>query len=111
MKKLNINENKNEANNNLKVLENQIEIFQKKQKMNLIKNNQLIDEIKDIEKKNTLKNKEINKLKMELDSLKNENSEDFNKDNIDDLSSKRIKSNFSRIKIDANKNKEDINII
>ena len=111
MKKLNINENKNEANNNLKVLENQIEIFQKKQKMNLIKNNQLIDEIKDIEKKNTLKNKEINKLKMELDSLKNENNEDFNKDNIDDLSSKRIKSNFSRIKIDANKNKEDINII
>ena len=48
---------------------------------------------------------------MELDSLKNENSEDFNKDNIDDLSSKRIKSNFSRIKIDANKNKEDNNMI
>ena len=69
IKKLNINENKNETNNNLKVLENQIEIFQKKQKLNLIKNNQLIDEIKDIEKKNTLKNKEINKLKMELDSL------------------------------------------
>ena len=51
IKKLNINENKNETNNNLKVLENQIEIFQKKQKLNLIKNNQLIDEIKDYKNK------------------------------------------------------------
>lgn len=110
LKKLNVNENKIEANNNLKVLENQIEILQKKQKLNLIKNNQLIDEIKDIENKNNQKNKEINKLKIELDNLKNENNEDFNKDNIDEINSKRIKSNISRIKINANKNKEDNNI-
>ena len=110
LKKLNVNESKIEANNNLKVLENQIEILQKKQKLNLIKNNQLIDEIKDIENKNNQKNKEINKLKIELDNLKNENNEDFNKDNIDEINSKRIKSNISRIKINANKNKEDHNI-
>ncbi len=110
LKKLNVNESKIEANNNLKVLENQIEILQKKQKLNLIKNNQLIDEIKDIENKNNQKNKEINKLKIELDNLKNENNEDFNKDNIDEINSKRIKSNISRIKINANKNKEDNNI-
>ena len=110
LKKLNVNENKIETNNNLKVLENQIEILQKKQKLNLIKNNQLIDEIKDIENKNNQKNKEINKLKMELDNLKNENNEDFNKDNNDKINSKRIKSNFSRIKINANKNKEDNNM-
>ena len=113
IKKLNINENKIEANNNLKILENQIEVFQKKQKMNIIKNNQLIEEIKDIEKRNNQKKKEINKLKMELENLKNENnnikenSEDFDKDNIDKISSKRINSNFTRIEIDANKNKED----
>ena len=110
LKKLNVNESKIEANNNLKVLENQIEILQKKQKLNLIKNNQLIDEIKDIENKNNQKNKEINKLKIELDNLKNENNEDFNKDHIDEINSKRIKSNSSRIKINANKNKEDNNI-
>ena len=113
IKKLNINENKIEANNNLKILENQIEVFQKKQKMNIIKNNQLIEEIKDIEKRNNQKKKEINKLKMELENLKNENnnikenSEDFDKDNIDKISSKRINSKFTRIEIDANKNKED----
>ena len=50
---------------------------------------------------------------MELENLKNENnnikenSEDFDKDNIDKISSKRINSNFTRIEIDANKNKED----
>ena len=110
LKKLDVNENKIGTNNKLKVLENQIEILQKKQKLNLIKNNQLIDEIKDIENKNNQKNKEINKLKMELDNLKNENNEDFNKDNNDKINSKRIKSNFSRIKINANKNKEDNNM-
>lgn len=113
IKKLNINENKIEANNNLKIVENQIEIFQKKQKMNIIKNNQLIEEIRDIEKRNNQKKKEINKLKMELENLKNENnnikenSEDFDKDNIIKISSKRINSNFTRIEIDANKNKDD----
>ena len=53
LKKLNVNENSIEGNNNTKFLENQIEIFQKQQKMNIIKNNKLIEEIHDIENKNS----------------------------------------------------------
>lgn len=51
VKKVDENENQIEANNQQKNLENQIEIFQKKQKLNSMKNNQLMDEINDIEKK------------------------------------------------------------
>ena len=112
LKKLNINENKIEENNKSKFLENQIEIFQKKQKNNIIKNNQLIEEIHEIEKKNNNKNQEIDKLKKELENLKKininitDNSDDFDKDNLDKITSKKI-SHFERIEIDANKNKED----
>ena len=112
LKKLNINENNIEGNNNAKFLENQIEIFQKKQKINIIKNNQLIEEIHEIEKKNNNKNKEIDKLKKELENLKKinnnitDNSDDYDKDNLDKITSKKI-AHFERIEIDANKNKED----
>ena len=113
LQKLNINESNIEGNNNVKFLENQIEFFQKQQKININKNNQLIEEIKEIEKKNCDKNKEIDKLKNELDNLKKEynykmnitdNNDEYDKDNIDKITSKRIK--FDRIEIDANKNKE-----
>ena len=112
LKKLNINENNIEGNNNAKFLENQIGIFQKKQKINIIKNNQLIEEIHEIEKKNNNKSKEIDKLKKELENLKKinnnitDNSDDYDKDNLDKITSKKI-AHFERIEIDANKNKED----
>ena len=112
LKKLNINENNIEGNNNAKFLENQIDIFQKKQKINIIKNNQLIEEIHEIEKKNNNKSKEIDKLKKELENLKKinnnitDNSDDYDKDNLDKITSKKI-AHFERIEIDANKNKED----
>ena len=114
LQKLNINENIIEGSNNAKFLENQIDILQKQQKINIIKNNKLIEEINEIEKKNSNKNKEIDKLKNELENLKKEynykmnitdNSDEYDKDNIDKITSKRIK--FDRIEIDANKNKED----
>ena len=69
LKKLNINEN-NIEKNNTKNLENQIDILLKKQKMNINKNNQLIEEINNIEKNNKNKNNEINSLKKELEELK-----------------------------------------
>ena len=111
LQRLNINEN-----NRTKNLENQIQLFQQKQKMKIIKNKQLIKEINDIEKNNNDKDKEINKLKIELENLKkeynkknniNENNDDFDKENIDKITSKKINSNFIRIEIDANKNKDD----
>jgi hypothetical protein len=114
LQKLNINENAIEGSNNTKFLENQIDILQKQQKINIIKNNKLIEEINEIEKKNSNKDKEIDKLKNELEDLKKEynykvnitdNSDEYDKDNIDKITSKRIK--FDRIEIDANKNKED----
>ena len=117
LKKLNINENSSEGNNNIKYLENQIENLQNQQKINIIKNNQLIEEIHEIENKNFNKNNRIIKLKKEFESLKNEynklnnnitdNSNDFDKDNIDKITSKKKNSNFERIEIDANKYKED----
>ena len=112
LKKLNINKNKIEENNDAKFLENQIEIFQKKQKINIIKNNQLIEEIHEIEKNNNNKNKEIDKLKKEWENLNKinnnitDNSDDYDKDNLDKITSKKI-AHFERIEIDANKNKED----
>ena len=116
LQKLNINENAIEGSNNTNYLENQIDILQKQQKINIMKNNKLIEEINEIEKKNSNKNKEIDKLKNELENLKKEkeynykmnitdNSDEYDKDNIDKITSKRIK--FDRIEIDANKNKED----
>ena len=93
-------------------MENQLDIFQKKQKINIIKNNQLIEEIHEIEKKNNNKSKEIDKLKKELENLKKinnnitDNSDDYDKDNLDKITSKKI-AHFERIEIDANKNKED----
>ena len=120
LKRLNINASGIE-NNKTKILENQIEIFQKKQKINIIKNNQLIEEINDVEKNNNNKDIKINKLKIELENLKKEynekinnnniteNSDDLDKENIDKITSKKMNSNsnFMRIQIDANKNKED----
>jgi hypothetical protein len=114
LQKLNINENAIEGSNNTKFLDNQIDILQKQQKINIIKNNKLIEEINEIEKKNSNKDKEIDKLKNELEDLKKEykykvnitdNSDEYDKDNIDKITSKRIK--FDRIEIDSNKNKED----
>jgi hypothetical protein len=120
LKRLNINASGIE-NNKTKILENQIEVFQKKQKINIIKNNQLIEEINDVEKNNNNKDIKINKLKIELENLKKEynekinnnniteNSDDLDKENIDKITSKKMNSNsnFMRIQIDANKNKED----
>ena len=118
IKKLNINENRIELYNS-KILENQIELYKKQQKINIMKNNQLIEEIQEIEKKNNNKNEEINKLKNELCYLQKEynnkinnniitdSNEDLDKDNVDKITSKRLNSKFSRIIIDANKNKED----
>ena len=51
---------------------NQIEEFQKKQKIYIEKNKQLSEEIKEVEKINEEKDKEINKLQIELSSLKEE---------------------------------------
>ena len=122
LKRLNINE----SNNNAKILESQIDFFLKKQKMNIIKSNQLTEEIREEEKKNEEKKKEIDKLKKELKGLKKEYNnkitdnnytddenddmpEDYNEvddDNIGRITS-RLNSNLNRIKIDANQKKED----
>ena len=116
IKKLNINENKIDLYNS-KILENQIELYKKQQKINIMKNNQLIEKIQELEKKNNNKNEEINKLKKELNILQKEHydklnditdsNEDLDKDNVEKITSKRLNSKFSRISIDANKNKED----
>ena len=106
LKRLNIIEN----NNKTKILGNH-KNFQKNQKININKNNQLIEEIYNIKKNNNNKDKEINKLKRELAKLKKEynkkNKDDLNKENIDKITSKKINSNFMRIQIDEIKNKED----
>jgi uncharacterized protein YoxC len=122
LKKLNINENNIENNNNMKNLENQIETLLKKQKMNISKSNQLIEEINNIERNNNSKNEEIKSLKKVLEELNKEyknkmnNNYEENKENKSDvfddkikskISDKKINSNFVRIKIDANKKKED----
>ena len=118
LKKLNVNEdiinNINlDENNNIKLMENQIEIFQNKQKANIEKSNKLLEQINEIEQNNNDKNKKINFLKNELDNLlgkqdvnQNENN-DFNEKEKDKIINNKINSNFKRIKIDANKNKED----
>ena len=122
LKKLKINENNIENNNNTINLENKIDTLLKMQKLNISKSNQLIEEINNIEKNNNNKNEEIKSLKRELEELNKEyknrmnNNEGNNKENkdgfIDDkikskISDKKVNSNFVRIKIDANKKKED----
>ena len=118
MKKLNVNEeiiNKinfdGNNNNNIKFMENQIEIFQNKYKINIEKSNKLLEQINEVEQNNSNKNKKINLLKNELDNLLDEHNNnppmennDFNKK---DKINNKINSNFRRIKIDANKNRED----
>ena len=118
LKKLNVNEdiinNINlDENNDIKLMENQIEIFQNKQKANIEKSNKLLEQINEVEQNNNDKNKKINFLKNELDNLlgkqdvnQNENN-DFNEKEKDKIINNKINSNFKRIKIDANKNKED----
>ena len=116
--KLNINEdfinNINfEGNNNIKYVENQIEIFQNKQKLNIEKSNKLLEQINEVEQNNNNKNKKINLLKNELDNLLDEHNNNNSKENNDfnekekDIVNNNINTNFRRIKIDANKNKED----
>ena len=118
LKKLNANEdtinNINlDENNNIKLMENQIEIFQNKQKANIEKSNKLLEQINEVEQNNNNKNKKINFLRNELDNLlgkqditPNENS-DFNEKEKYKIINNKINSNFKRIEIDANKIKED----
>ena len=116
--KLNINEDfinniSFEGNNNIKYVENQIEIFQNKQKANIEKSNKLLEQINEVEQNNNNKNKKINLLKNELDNLLDEHNNNNSKENNDfnekekDIVNNNINTNFRRIKIDANKNKED----
>ena len=116
--KLNINEDfinniSFEGNNNIKYVENQIEIFQNKQKLNIEKSNKLLEQINEVEQNNNNKNKKINLLKNELDNLLDEHNNNNSKENNDfnekekDIVNNNINTNFRRIKIDANKNKED----
>ena len=118
LKKLNVNEdiinNINlDENNNIKLMENQIEIFQNKQKANIEKSNKLLEQINEVEQNNNNKNKKINLLKNELDNLlgkqditPNENN-DYNEKDKDKIINNKLNSNFRRIKIDANKSRED----
>ena len=118
LKKLNVNEdfinNINlEGNNDIKYVESQIEIFQNKQKVNIEKSNKLLEQINEIEQNNNNKNKKINLLKNELDNLLDEQNKNLSKE-INDVNKKeknminnKINTNFRRIKIDANKNRED----
>ena len=118
LKKLNVNEdiinNINlDENNNIKLMENQIEIFQNKQKANIEKSNKLLEQINEVEQNNNNKNKKINILRSELDNLlgkqditPNENN-DFNEKEKNKIINNKINSNIRRIEIDANKIKED----
>lgn len=118
LKKLNLNEdNINnisfEGNNNIKYVENQIEIFQNKQKVNIEKSNKLLEQINEVELNNSNKNKKINLLKNELDNLLDEQNNitsrenKYNNEKDKNTINNKINTNFRRIKIDANKNRED----
>ena len=118
LKKLNLNKddinNKSlEGNNNIKYVENQIEIFQNKQKVNIEKSNKLLEQINEVELNNSNKNKKINLLKNELDNLLDEQNNITSRENKDNnekdknIINNKISTNFRRIKIDANKNRED----
>jgi hypothetical protein len=103
-------------------LENKNDTLLKIQKLNITKSNQIIEEINNIERNNNNKIEEIKSLKKELEELNKEyknrmnNNEGNNKENKDDIiddkikskiSDKKVNTNFIRIKIDANKKKED----
>jgi len=118
LKKLNLNEDdinntSLEGNNNIKYVENQIEIFQNKQKVNIEKSNKLLEQINEVELNNSNKNKKINLLKNELDNLLDEQNNITSRENKDNnekdknIINNKINTNFRRIKIDANKNRED----
>ena len=118
LKKLNLNEDdinniSFEGNNNIKYVENQIEIFQNKQKVNIEKSNKLLEQINEVELNNSNKNKKINLLKNELDNLLDEQNNITSRENKDNnekdknIINNKINTNFRRIKIDANKNRED----
>ena len=118
LKKLNLNDdNINnisfEGNNNIKYVENQIEIFQNKQKVNIEKSNKLLEQINEVELNNSNKNKKINLLKNELDNLLDEQNNitsrenKYNNEKDKNTINNKINTNFRRIKIDANKNRED----
>ena len=118
LKKLNLNEDdinniSLEGYNNIKYVENQIEIFQNKQKVNIEKSNKLLEQINEVELNNSNKNKKINLLKNELDNLLDEQNNITSRENKDNnekdknIINNKINTNFRRIKIDANKNRED----
>ena len=86
-------------------MEDQIEILQNKQKVNIEKSNKLIEQINEVEQNNNSKNKKINLLKNELDNLMDEQNNNISGENINFNNKKNI--NYKRIKIDANKNRED----
>lgn len=104
-----------EPNNNIKYVEDQIELFQNKQKINIEKSNKLMEQINEVEQNNNNKNKKINLLKNELDNLLDEHNNNISRENNDsnekdkdkDKINNNINSNFKRIKIDANKYRED----
>ena len=110
LRKLNVSEDiingiNFEGNNNIKYMENQIEILENKQKVNIEKSNKLLEQINEVEQNNNSKNKKINLLKNELDNLLDEQNNNISRENIDFNNKKNI--NYKRIKIDANKNRED----
>ena len=110
LRKLNVSEDiinniSLEGNNNIKYMEDQIEILQNKQKVNIEKSNKLIEQINEVEQNNNSKNKKINLLKNELDNLMDEQNNNISGENINFNNKKNI--NYKRIKIDANKNRED----
>jgi len=118
LKKLNLNEDdinniSFEGNNDIKYVENQIEIFRNKQKVNIEKSNKLLEQINEVELNNSNKNKKINLLKNELDNLLDEQNNITSRENKDNNKkdkntiNNKINTNFRRIKIDANKNRED----
>ena len=118
LKKLNLNEDdinniSLEGYNNIKYVENQIEIFQNKQKVNIEKSNKLLEQINEVELNNSNKNKKINLLKNELDNLLDEQNNitsrenKYNNEKDKNTINNKINTNFRRIKIDANKNRED----
>jgi len=110
LRKLNVSEDiinniSLEGNCNIKYMEEQIEILQNKQKVNIEKSNKLIEQINEVEQNNNSKNKKINLLKNELDNLMDEQNNNISGENINFNNKKNI--NYKRIKIDANKNRED----
>jgi len=110
LRKLNVSEDiinniSLEGNCNIKYMEDQIEILQNKQKVNIEKSNKLIEQINEVEQNNNSKNKKINLLKNELDNLMDEQNNNISGENINFNNKKNI--NYKRIKIDANKNRED----